>query len=166
MLEIFCRLIRNIISNSAKAKQIASIFDIKYKVSIEIEAFAASKFKFNIGIFMYMKCSMKCYVIAMILLDRIQTRNPGFVISSNNIHKLLLSAIVVAAKYQDDDTYLNTYYAKIGGLTLAELNQLELEFLLMIEFEVYIDDEVYNQYNSKLTGYLHKKNRIRSVPTA
>jgi hypothetical protein len=60
----------------------------------------------------------------MILLDRIQTYNPNFIISSCNIHKLLLSAMVVAAKYWDDDSYLNSYYAKVGGLAVGELNQL------------------------------------------
>jgi hypothetical protein len=43
MVEIFCRLLRNIMANNANAKQIASIFDIKHKVSIEIEAFVARK---------------------------------------------------------------------------------------------------------------------------
>jgi hypothetical protein len=35
----------------------------------------------------------------------------------------------------------------------------------MIRFEVYIEDELYEQYNGKLAGYLRKKYKGRSVST-
>lgn len=34
-------------------------------------------------------------------------------------------SIMVAIKYQDDDYYKNEYYAKVGGITLQEINDLE-----------------------------------------
>lgn len=33
--------------------------------------------------------------------------------------------MMISAKYCDDDTYRNTYYAKIGGIQVEELNNLE-----------------------------------------
>ncbi len=32
---------------------------------------------------------------------------------------------MVAIKYHDDDYYKNEYYAKVGGITLSEINKYE-----------------------------------------
>ena len=41
---------------------------------------------------------------------------------------------MLAAKFYDDIYYNNAYYAKIGGVPCHEINNLELEFLFMINF--------------------------------
>jgi len=45
------------------------------------------------------------------------------------MNSLLLVANVIAVKYNEDIYYANSYYAKIGGISLSELNLLEKEFL-------------------------------------
>jgi hypothetical protein len=57
---------------------------------------------------------------------------------------------MVAIKYYDDDYYKNEYYAKVGGLTLKEINQLEMEFLELINYELFINKEVFDVYEDKL----------------
>lgn len=47
---------------------------------------------------------------------------------------------MVAIKYNDDDYYKNEFYAKVGGITLKEINALENEFLSLINFAFYVDD--------------------------
>jgi hypothetical protein len=46
-------------------------------------------------------------------------------------HRLLLSAVMVTCKFFDDDHYCNAFFARIGGVTLRELNSLEVEFVSM-----------------------------------
>ncbi|KAF9163558.1 hypothetical protein DFQ26_002407 [Actinomortierella ambigua] len=60
----------------------------------------------------------------------------GFRLNSLNIHRLLITALMVAAKFTSDLYYSNARYAKYGGLRLEELNQLELEFLFSIKFDL------------------------------
>lgn len=62
-------------------------------------------------------------------------------------------AIVLAIKFQDDDYYRNDYYAKIGGITVKELNGLEKEMLQFLDFQLYISQEIYNTYLAKLKLY-------------
>lgn len=57
---------------------------------------------------------------------------------------------MIAIKYYDDDYYKNEYYAKVGGLTLKEINQLEMEFLELINYELFINKEVFDVYEDKL----------------
>ncbi|KAJ1902106.1 cyclin-like protein interacting with PHO85 [Kickxella alabastrina] len=84
-----------------------------------------------------------CLLATLVCVDRIsraQMLRPALAVSPMNIHRLLISAIVVAHKFNSDVFFNNARYAKVGGLPLAEMNQLELEFLFLIKFELKVDD--------------------------
>ena len=68
-----------------------------------------------------------------------------------NIHRFILISVLVQIKYNEDDIYSNTYYAKIGGITLDEINDLENKFIEMIDFELWVENGVYEKYNSYLS---------------
>ncbi|KAF8943200.1 hypothetical protein BGZ47_005699 [Haplosporangium gracile] len=75
----------------------------------------------------------------------------GFRINSFNIHRLLITSLMIAAKFTSDLFYSNARYAKVGGLALPELNQLELEFLFTSKFELNVKvDELQRVGNSLL----------------
>lgn len=54
------------------------------------------------------------------------------------IFRIILIAIVCAIKYNEDDYYSNTYYAKVGGITLSEFNKLELTMIDLLDFRLYV----------------------------
>ena len=45
---------------------------------------------------------------------------------------------MLAAKFFDDRYYNNEYYSKVGGISNAEINLLEREFLHYINFRLYV----------------------------
>ena len=67
-----------------------------------------------------------------------------------NIHKLILAAFIIAIKYNEDNYYSMQIYSKIGGVTIAELNNLEFEFLKLIKFNLFIPEILYNKYYNDL----------------
>lgn len=70
--------------------------------------------------------------------DEDETPEQLFVIDSYNIHRLIVSGITVSSKFCSDIFYKNLRYAKVGGLPLEELNYLELQFLLLLDFKLMI----------------------------
>src|SRR3989338_2796845 len=82
-------------------------------------------------------------------MDRLVQSNPNFVISSFSIHRLLITSIMVAAKFFDDKFYNNEYYAKIGGIQKEEINKLEIEFLYMINFSLHFQPPEFEQYKEE-----------------
>ena len=62
---------------------------------------------------------------------------------------------MVAIKYNDDDYYKNEFYAKVGGITLKEINQLEHDFLQFTDYNLYVDENVYLLYEQKLQQYIN-----------
>lgn len=95
-------------------------------------------------------CSPECFVLALIYLDRILHRNPGFVISSLNIHRLLVTSVMLAAKFFDDAFYNNAYYARVGGVSNYEMNVLELEFLYLTNFSLNVTPAEFRRYQIEL----------------
>ena len=62
------------------------------------------------------------------------------------IHKLILGSIMLAIKYNEDENYSLKFYAKIGGVSLSELLNLEYNFISLINFNLFVTDELFHKY--------------------
>ncbi|CCM03987.1 uncharacterized protein FIBRA_06143 [Fibroporia radiculosa] len=94
----------------------------------------------------YCPASNEVFVSLLVYLDRMtrlakEACGKAFPIDMYNIHRLIIAGVTVASKFFSDVFYTNSRYAKVGGLPLAELNQLELQFLLLNDFHLTISCE-------------------------
>jgi len=64
------------------------------------------------------------------------------------LKRLILTSILSAIKFNEDEYYTNEYFAKVGGISLKELNALEVEFLQLINFCLYVEKSLFIKYNS------------------
>ena len=97
----------------------------------------------------FTKMSESTIIIILIYIDRISNIN-NFRLTYKNIYKLILSATVVAIKYNEDLFYSSAIYAKLGGLSVSELNYLEFQFLILIKFSLFIENDLYDKYKNNL----------------
>ena len=77
-----------------------------------------------------------CLLITLHYIDQICERNPRFTITSLTCHRFVITSISIASKTFCDSFCRNSVYAKVGGISTAELNVLEREFLSMIEWRL------------------------------
>lgn len=56
---------------------------------------------------------------------------------------MVFLSLITAIKYQEDDIHTNTYYARVGGVKSDDLFNLELEFLSLIDFNLYVDERLF-----------------------
>lgn len=119
-----------------------------------LRAPAISINKYLERIFKYANCSPSCFVVAYVYIDRLVSQHPELPITSLNIHRLLITTVMVAAKYFDDAYYNNAYYAKVGGVTTAEMNRLELEILFRVDFRLHVTTAVFYSYCNHLQDEL------------
>ncbi|KAL8155416.1 hypothetical protein AgCh_000704 [Apium graveolens] len=82
-------------------------------------------------IFKYSNCSPSCLVVAYIYMEKF-LQKVGDCLTSLNVHRLLITSIVLAAKYVEDECYSNGYYAKVGGVSKEEMNRMEMRVILEI----------------------------------
>jgi hypothetical protein len=66
---------------------------------------------------------------------------------------LLITTVMVAAKFADDFFYKNEYYAKIGGISKLDINALELELLQTINYHLFVTERELMVYIDRLEAY-------------
>merc|ERR1712118_148225 len=82
--------------------------------------------------------------VAVMYIDRLVRMNPTFIVTEANVNRLLVSALLISYKYNQDDYYSNSWLARIFCLTVEEINRMEITFLKMINFRAHVDaDEVF-----------------------
>ena len=100
----------------------------------------------------YASCSNECFILALIYIDRLIERN-NFLLTELNVHRVVITAILLAAKFFDDAYYNNAYYAKVGGVLVSELNGLEVDFLFRINFSLHASPDVFQKYKAELVAH-------------
>ena len=69
-------------------------------------------------------------------IDRLCALYPGFTINTLTVHRFLITAATVASKGLSDAFWNNSTYARVGGVRVAELKLLELEFLYRVDWRI------------------------------
>jgi len=98
----------------------------------------------------YSICSEECFILALIYIDRLIKYNGNFLVNSLNVHRLIITSIMLAAKFFDDQYFNNAYFGKVGGVSCKEINLLEIEFVFMINFNLYVESKMFEMYNKRL----------------
>eukprot|EP00180_Rhodochaete_pulchella_P001038 Plantae.Rhodophyta-Rhodochaete_pulchella.ctg18593.p1 GENE.Plantae.Rhodophyta-Rhodochaete_pulchella.ctg18593~~Plantae.Rhodophyta-Rhodochaete_pulchella.ctg18593.p1 ORF type:complete len:263 (-),score=44.87 Plantae.Rhodophyta-Rhodochaete_pulchella.ctg18593:141-929(-) len=87
-------------------------------------------------------CSKSVYVLALVYLDRLARFDHRLRLSEYNVHRMLITAILLAAKYVDDTHYSNAHFARVGGVpSIQELNKLELAMLTFLSYDLNVDPD-------------------------
>lgn len=99
----------------------------------------------------YSFCSRSVFVAAFFYLERIaRIEHVDLRINSLSVHRLLLTAVLLATKMIDDVLYDNAHFAKVGGLDVKELNMLELDMLKVLRFKLFIQPEQFEMFEHHL----------------
>ena len=93
----------------------------------------------------YANIEKNTLILSLIYIDRL-CKIAGITLTYYNIHRILFTSILVSIKYNEDQYYDNKYYAEIAGVKLKELNTIEYNFLHMINFQLFVNDETYRKY--------------------
>ena len=97
----------------------------------------------------YSKVSEEIFILVLIYIDRLN-KIYNINLNYNNIHKLILVSFVVTIKFHEDEHYSLKFYAKLGGISIKEMINLEYAFLKLLDFKLYIAEELYQKYNNYL----------------
>ena len=146
IIELISDLLSNICEeNKKKNKQknlLIKCFNNKNIPSISIKDYLFRLIK-------HTQINKSTIIIILIYIDRICNIN-HFFLSYYNIHKLILAAFILAIKYNEDNYYSMVFYSKLGGVTPGELNKLEFEFLILIRYNLLVQEELYKKYYNDL----------------
>ena len=110
----------------------------------------------------YTHCEESSLIISLLYTDRICEKN-NFILTPNNIHKFIFIAVIMSIKYNEDECYTDSYYAKVGGVSLEEFCLLQYEFLKLIQYRLFISEGEYDKYKRYINGYSDNKTSSRKT---
>ena len=142
---IFAKILLHILSENKKSK------DYQKKINSNQDGHFTFKMKPGISlldylrrIIKYLKIEYSTLIIAMIYIDRI-CKEKVF-LNEYNIHRIMLISIYIAYTYNEDCIYDNKYLALVSGLSKTEMITLEEDFLDLIDFKLFVSEEIFEQY--------------------
>lgn len=110
-------------------------------------------------------CTNECFILALIYIHRIIKFCNGFRVCNLNVHRLLVTSVMLATKFCDDTYSSNTVYAQAGYVSTNKLNDLEWNFLVLINYTLYVSPTEYDQYRRSLFAAINMRVRC-SLPRA
>ncbi|KAK9689197.1 hypothetical protein RND81_09G042600 [Saponaria officinalis] len=102
-------------------------------------------------VFEYSNCSPSCFVVGYIYMEKF-IQQSGCYVTTLNVHRILLACVLVAVKFLEDECFNNAYLAKIGGVSTAEINRLEIKLLLTLNYRIYVSPEAFHHYSAMLAS--------------
>jgi len=113
----------------------------------------------NISIYDYLErihkyacCSNECFILSLIYVDRLIQMN-NFALTALNVHRVIITSVMLAAKFFDDQYFNNAYYAKVGGVPVNEMNSLEVELLFRLNFSLHVTSDAFKKYKMELSHH-------------
>ena len=100
----------------------------------------------------YSNIEKSTLILTLIQIDHI-CRKADIILTYYNIHRLLFAAVLISIKYNEDSYYDNKFYSEIAGVKLKELKMMEYTFLELNDFNVFVNDEEYEQYRLNLEKF-------------
>ena len=104
-----------------------------------------SIYDYLLRIVYYSKIDKSTLIMSLIYIDKICLKK-DIILTKYNVHRILFSSILAAIKFNEDKICDNSFYSKVAGISLKELNALENKFLKIIDFDLFISKEVYGKY--------------------
>ena len=149
MIEIISDLLNNICEeNKVKSDNINK--NIKPFMTESIPSLSIKDYLTRLS--QFTKINESTIILILIYIDRIGKINK-FVLTYRNIYKLILASMVIAIKYNEDNFFSSEVYAKLGGLSVLELNYLEFQFLILIKFSLFIEKDLFDKYYYNLLSF-------------
>ncbi|CAI2187701.1 11394_t:CDS:2 [Funneliformis geosporum] len=68
--------------------------------------------------------------------------------------RMFLASLIIASKYLQDRNYANNAWSKICGLPVQEINSIERRFLKLIDYNLFIGEDMYKLWTNVLNSHI------------
>jgi len=98
----------------------------------------------------YLGFNAECYVLCVYYIDKLLTLHPNISFDMLSSHRMIMTSVVLAAKFHLNTDISNQLYSEVGGVSAKELNSLETYFLNLLDWNLTITEEQFAVYSTML----------------
>ena len=93
----------------------------------------------------YTKMDISSLILSVIYIDRFCEKYK-YVLSFNNVYRLLLVSTLISIKFNEDIMVNAKTYSQIAGVQINDLNFLEFQMCIALDFSFNVETDYYQQY--------------------
>ncbi|KAI8089771.1 cyclin-domain-containing protein [Halteromyces radiatus] len=93
-------------------------------------------------------------MLSLKYIAKLLQTNPRIQGAEGSEYRLFIVALLLANKFQDDNTYTNKTWSAISGMKVQELNIMELEFLDVLDFRLFVQKEEFSTWKTGLLTFM------------
>ncbi|KIJ58778.1 hypothetical protein HYDPIDRAFT_102039 [Hydnomerulius pinastri MD-312] len=101
--------------------------------------------------------SQSVIVLSLHYIWRLKERNRFTAGLPGSEFRIAVAAMMMANKFLDDNTYTNKTWSEVSGIELSEINRMEREFLMGVDFSLYVSGKKYESWLNLLKGLVLAK---------
>ena len=140
------KLINEVIKkNYKKNKHILSYKKIKKDKFFSLYIPNISIYDYIYRIIKFTQINISTLIISFVQLNNYLKKSKNY-LSLNNFFNLYITSCLINAKFYEDNYCPLSFFAKVGGVSIEELESFEFEFCNKLNFSFYISEDLYIQY--------------------
>lgn len=100
----------------------------------------------------YTKMDISSLILAIIYIDQF-CDSYKYVLSSHNIHRILMTACLISIKFNEDYIVSTKKYGEIAGVSAKDLYCLEYQMYFALNCSLLVDESYYSKYFDYFSQY-------------
>ena len=120
-----------------------------------------SVYNYIVYIYSYLNLEFSSIVLSLISINRLLDRTKDQ-LYKNNFYKLFITSCLLNSKLNEDPLFNYEYYATAGKINKDELIFLEQVYFELIDYKLFVNDEVYRRYYDFIKSRVIKSNRFKN----
>jgi hypothetical protein len=93
----------------------------------------------------YTDMNISTLILSVIYIDQFCEKFK-YILTLNNIYRLILIAIYISLKYNEDIFFNAKEYAAVAGVSPEDLKNLEFQMCVALDFSFFVTSDYYQQY--------------------
>jgi len=81
-------------------------------------------------------------------------------VNEHSVHQLVVTSIMVSAKFIDDKIFKNAYYSTVSGLPVSTLHAFEIKLMFFLKFDLCVLPECFNARYKAMVAENNGPNKV------
>ncbi|KAF9549356.1 hypothetical protein EC957_004271 [Mortierella hygrophila] len=133
---------------------------VPHRISVPPSAGPAFR-KFCLKVLSATQLSSSVILLSLKYIQKLLKNNPSIHGQQGSEFRLFTVSLMLANKFLDDNTFTNKTWSDVTGISVKEINVMEMEFLNQVQFSLYVSEAEYLDWLHSLETWLKQQGQAQ-----
>ncbi|KAI7831127.1 cyclin-domain-containing protein [Gamsiella multidivaricata] len=134
---------------------------VPHRISVPPSAGPAFR-KFCLKVLSATQLSSSVILLSLKYIQKLLKNNPSIHGQQGSEFRLFTVSLMLANKFLDDNTFTNKTWSEVTGISVKEINVMEMEFLNQVQFSLFVSEAEYLDWLHSLETWLKQQGQTQT----